>query len=119
MQKVKVFKESHSGSKAFFLLLQCMHTIEIFLQFLKAERSSNRMLHLHTVREIMSFFVASGHLLYEKSSYMYLKTRCHPDVQRICQNGFHTIRKSDTFWTGLSSDPAIERTLMDYPGTWN
>ena len=46
VQKVKVFKESHSSSKTFLLWLQYMHAIEILLGFLKAERSSNWMLHL-------------------------------------------------------------------------
>ena len=41
VQKEKVFKESHSGSKASLLSLQCMHAIEKLLRFMKDERSSN------------------------------------------------------------------------------
>ena len=116
-QKVKVFKESHSGSKTSLLWLQYMHTIEILLRFLKAESSSNWMLYLQTVCEMMSFFAASWHCLYEKSSYMYLQgmlrlPKTQPGVQRMCQNGFHTIRRSDKFWHELFSDLVIEQALM-------
>ena len=74
VQKVKVFKESDSGSKVSLLWLQYMHAIEILFRFLKAERSSNWILHLQTVREMIPFFGASGHHLYAKSSCMYLQT---------------------------------------------
>ena len=36
VQQVKVFKESHSGSKTALLWLQYMPTVEVFLRFLKA-----------------------------------------------------------------------------------
>ena len=36
----------------------------------------------------------------------------HPTLQRIFQNRFLTIRRSDKFWAGLSSGLAIEKTLM-------
>ena len=75
---------------------------------------------------MMSFFAASRHCLYEKSSYMYLQgmlrlPKTHPGVQRMCQNGFHKIRRSDKFWHGLFSDLVIEQDLMrrvkpDCPG---
>ena len=79
-----------------------MHVFEIFLQFLNAERSCNWMLHMQTVREMIPFFVASGHHLYANSSYMYLQTmlelpNTHPNVQQMFQNGFHTIHRSDKF----------------------
>ncbi len=35
-----------------------------------------------------------------------------PDVYRKFINGFHVIRRSDKFWSGLSSDLVIEQTLM-------
>ena len=117
VKKVTVFKESHSGSKTSLLWLQYMHAIEMLLRFLKAERSRNWMLHLQTFRKMIPFFAASGHHLYAKSSYMYLKTmselpNTHSNVQQMFQNGFHTIRRSDKFWAGLSSDLVIEQTLM-------
>ena len=117
VKKVTVFKESHSGSKTSLLWLQYMHAIEMLLRFLKAERSRNWMLHLQTFRKMIPFFAASGHHLYAKSSYMYLKTmselpNTHSNVQQMFQNGFHTIRRSDKFWAGLSRDLVIEQTLM-------
>ena len=35
----------------------------------------------------------------------------HPEVQRIFENGFHSVRRSDKFWAGLSTDLIIEQTL--------
>ena len=38
--------------------------------------------------------------------------KTHPGVQRMCQNRFHTVLRSDEFCAGLSSDLAIEQNLM-------
>ena len=40
-----------------------------------------------------------------------LKKR-HPDVYLKFVNGRHVVRRSNTFWAGLSSDLVIEQTLM-------
>ena len=36
----------------------------------------------------------------------------HPDVQKKFEDIFHSIRRSDRFWAGLSSDLVIEQALM-------
>ena len=129
VQKVKVFKESHSGSKTSLLWFQYMHTIEILHRFLKAEPSSNWMLHLQTVCKMMSFCTASGHQQYEKSSYMYLQTmlelpKSHPGVQWMCQN----IEFAEVINFALDCPVILSlnklwckerKPLVGYPGTWN
>ena len=70
VQKLKVFKKSHSGSKMSLLWLQYMHAGEIILWFMKSEWSSNSMLYLQVVLEMMPFFTTSGHHLYAKSIYV-------------------------------------------------
>ena len=94
-----------------------MKAIEIFLRFLEAERTSNWKLHLQVAREMIPFFFASGHYLYAKSTYLYLQTmvdlpNTHPEIQTSFEQGYHTIRRSDRFWAGLSPDLIIEQVLM-------
>ena len=36
----------------------------------------------------------------------------HPEVNKMFENGFHSIRQSDRFWAGLSTDLVIEQALM-------
>ena len=36
----------------------------------------------------------------------------HPEVQRRFEQGYHTLRRSDRFWAGLSPDLIIEQVLM-------
>ena len=36
----------------------------------------------------------------------------HPDLYLKFVNGRHVVRRSNTFWAGLSSDLVIEQTLM-------
>ena len=117
IEKINEFKQAESTSKTAQLWLQYLHAVEIFLRFVKAERCSDWALHLQSVREMMPYFAAAGHHLYTKSSYLYLQTMTqlhvkHPDVQKKFEDGFHSIRRSDRFWTGLSSDLVIEQALM-------
>ena len=117
VEKITEFKTTQSDSKTSLLWLQYLHAIEIFLMFLKAERTSNWELHLKAVREMMPYFAASGHHLYTKASYLYLQTMqnlpiTHPRVQNMFEKGFHSIRRSDHFWAGLSTDLVIEQALM-------
>ena len=93
-----------------------MPAIEIFLRFIKAERTSDWDLHLKTVREMMPFFIISGHHLYAKSCHLYLQEmielqKTHPDVHKQFVNQYHAIRRSEKYWAGLSTDLVIEQTL--------
>ena len=84
---------------------------------MKAERTSNWELHLKAVREMLPYFAASGHHLYSKATYLYLQSMqelsaIHPKGQEMFENGFHSIRRTDRFWAGLSTDLVIEQVLM-------
>ena len=41
----------------------------------------------------------------------------HPDVSRHFDQGFHVVRRSDRFWTGLSPNLVIEQVLMQSMNT--
>ena len=81
-----------------------MDMMDILRRFIKAERTGNWDLHLHTVREILPYFLAAGHTLYGKSAYVYLNNKLKLES--------HEIRRSDRYWAGLSSDLVIEQVLM-------
>ena len=54
---------------------------------------------------------------YVKSAYLYLQLMCdlhktHPDVHKSFQDGLHIVRKSDRYWSRLSTDLVIEQVLM-------
>ena len=91
-----------------------MDMMDILRRFIKAERMGNWDLHLHTVREMLPYFLAAGHTL---SAYVYLNNMLelesqHPDVHTSFKLGKHVIRRSDRYWAGLSSDLVIEQVLM-------
>ena len=66
---------------------------------------------------MLPYFATSGHHLYSKATYLYLQSMqelsaTHPKVQEMFENGFHSIRRTDRFWAGLSTDLVIEQVLM-------
>ena len=94
-----------------------MDMMDILRSFIKAERTGNWDLHLHNVREMLPYFLAAGHTLYDKSAYVYLNNTMelesqHPHVHMSFKLGKHVIRRSDCYWAGLSSDLVIEQVLM-------
>lgn len=99
------------------LWLQYMDMVEMLNMFIKAERTGDWKLHLHTITRMLPYFAATGHNLYLKSAYCYvqmmqrLETE-HPEMYaKFCQ-GYHVVRRSDRYWAGISTDLAIEQTLM-------
>ena len=91
--------------------------MDILRRFIKAERTGNWDLHLHTVRGMLPYFLAAGHTLYGKSAYVYLNNMLelesqHPDVHTSFKLGKHVNSKGDRYWTGISSDLVREQVLM-------
>ncbi|CAG2238772.1 unnamed protein product [Mytilus edulis] len=96
--RIDNFRKSHKSYRTSQLWFQYMDMIDILRRFIKAEKTS-------------------GHNLYVKSSRVYLQQMenlktTHPEVLAFLQSGHHVIRRSDTFWAGLSSDLVIEQVLM-------
>ena len=91
--------------------------VQILCKFIKAERTGNWSLHLSALQEMLPYLAASGHNLYTKSAYVYIKKMCdlekdHPTVYKHSHIGHHMIRRSDRYWSGLSTDLIIEQVLM-------
>ncbi|CAC5413385.1 unnamed protein product [Mytilus coruscus] len=99
------------------LWIQYMDMINIMKLFIKAERTGDWFLHLHAIQEMLPFFSATGHNLYLKSAYCYLQQMQtleteYPDMYSKFCVGYHVVRRSNRYWTGISTDLAIEQTLM-------
>ncbi|XP_045211013.2 uncharacterized protein LOC123562441 [Mercenaria mercenaria] len=105
------------GYRTARLWIQYMEMITILRDFIRAERTSNWYDHLRSVFRMLPFFAASGHNLYLKSAYIYLQKMLqlkasHPEVHEAFVSGFHSVRRTDKFWAGLSTDLIIEQVLM-------
>ena len=95
------------------LLIQYIHYINIMKQFIQAGRKGNWQNYLNVVRQILNLFSATTHFQYAKSARLYLQPPVgFPWLYNLFQQGYHTIRRSDRFWSGLLIDLAIEQSLM-------
>ena len=77
-----------------------LDTIAIPKQFIKAERIGNWSLHRYSMSQMFPFLAASGHNMYTKNSYIYLQNMVklpstNPVVDKLFQEGYHVIRRSD------------------------
>ena len=95
-----------------------MEYIDIIKQYIRAERMANWKLHLSTVRKMLNLFAATGHIHYAKSARFYLQQmtdleETNPEVyDAFVNHGYHAVRRSDRFWSGLWSDLVIEQVMM-------
>ena len=99
------------------LWLEYMEMVNIMRVFIRSERTGDWSLHLRTLQDMLPYLAASGHNLYTKSLYVYLKQtirleNTHPDVHMQFTHGMHVIRRSDRFWARLSPDIVIEQVLL-------
>ncbi|CAC5406041.1 unnamed protein product [Mytilus coruscus] len=110
-------KEKLCKSRTSSLWLNFCRMTYILSKFLIAERTGIWDLHLRSIQERLPFFVAAGHNLYAKSAYVYLSMMQrleidYPEVYRYFKAGHHVLRRTDRFWSGLSTDQTIEQILM-------
>jgi len=116
-QKLEDAKEELRQNRTSVLWFQYMKMIEILQHFIRAERIGDWNGHLKALRMMLPFFAASGHYLYLKSVYVYLQKMMtlqteHPDIHQHFMQGNHTVRRTDKYWGGLSTDLMIEQVLM-------
>jgi len=85
--------------------------------FLFGERTGNWLVHLHAIEGMLGLFASTGHINYAKSARLYLQQmnnlpKTHPILYEQLVSGNHSIRRSDRFWAGLSTDLVTEQTMM-------
>ena len=116
---IELYKQYLSNaSRTAKLWLQYLHYISVLKLFIRAERTGNWNMHLVATSQMLNLFAATGHNNYAKSSRLYLQLmndlpKSHPWLfNQFMSNGYHTIRRSNKFWGGISTDFAIEQILM-------
>ena len=98
--------------------IQYMKYMEVVKQYIRAERTGNWQLHLSGVEKMLNLFAETGHIHYSKSARFYLQQMCdlpktHPEVYEAFNSlGYHAVRRSDRYWSGLWSDLVIEQVMM-------
>lgn len=109
--------ESHGRTEK--LWVQYFRCITIVKLFIRAERSGDWDLHLYSVKLMLPYLHAAGHLNYAKSAQVYLqqmaklKTIMMPEeFEKFVTHGYFTIRRSEKFWSGIWTDMTIEQVLM-------
>jgi hypothetical protein len=111
-------KQLIEGSRTARLWLQYLRYISVVKEFIAAERTGNWQIHLKAVSDMLGLFAATGHNSYAKCARLYLQSmmdlpKTHPWLHEMfAVHGFHAVRRSDRFWSGLSTDLVIEQTLM-------
>ena len=114
----KVIDVLSKESRTAKLWIQYMHYIQVLKDFVRAERTGNWSLHLHTGGKMLNHLAATGHIHYAKSAWLCLQQmlRLKDDFPCVYANfmeeGLHTVRKSSRFWGGLWTDLIIEQVLM-------
>lgn len=107
-----------SKSRTAKLWIQYLDFIQVLKTFLCAERTSDWHLHLSSLSHMVPIFAAAGHSNYAKCSRLYLQmmmklTITHPSIyDKFVRCKMHTVRRSDRFWAGISTDMAIEQVYM-------
>ena len=101
----KVLRESDTNA----LWLTYLEMVDTLNNNLMAERCSNWDLYLSSLRSMLPFFAGSGRSNYTKSLFWFLQEmdELNPDVLSEFKKGLFVIRRSNTFWSGISPDLCI------------
>ena len=105
-------KNSNQTSK---LWIQYFELVQIMRLFVRAERTGDWHLHLYTVKQMLPYLHAAGHLPYAKSAHLYVQQMedLNSEVESMfVESGYFTIRRTDKLWSGVWSDMTIEQVLM-------
>lgn len=108
-------------------LVDMMHSVGACSSYRKATNFLNCAvnspadwkMHIEPVKRMLPYFHSAGHLHYAKCAHLYLtlmedlpNKMPSEDFQGFTKDGYFTIRRSDRFWSGVSTDMCIEQVLM-------
>ena len=111
----KLMEQLGESSHAAKLWIQYIRYIDIVKYFIAAERTGNWQNHLESTAKMLNLFATTGHSNYAKSARLYLQMMKElPTIlyEQFTHNGYHTVRRSNRFWSGIWTDLAIEQALM-------
>ena len=92
--------------------------IQTLKMFIRAERTGDWELHLVAVSHMLNLFATTGHNQYARCARLYLQMMrdlpvSHPWLyNQFSEHGFHAVRRSARYWSGLWTDLVIEQVLM-------
>ena len=109
-----VISQTASLSKTALLWTEYIKQVSLVRLVIRAERCGSWDLHVDTVKRMLPYFHAAGHLQYAKSAHLYVQQMCdlqqvmNPDeYEQYTQQGYFTVRRTDRFWSGLWTDMTI------------
>ena len=85
--------------------------------FIRAERESDRLLHLHCVQQMLPYFFAAGHANYARyGAWHLLEMRgvLSAAARQMFMNGDHVCRHRSGVWNSVFSDQFGEQTYIRY-----
>ena len=104
-------------AKLWLAYIEYVGTLKLFI---RAERTGDWNLHLVAVGKMLNLLAATGHFNYGKSATFYLQwmlelPQKHPWLyKQFSKHGLHSVRRSDRYWAGLSTDLIIEQVMMRF-----
>lgn len=107
-------KESRTA-RLWIQYLNCISTVKMFI---RAERTSDWLLHLYSLEQMLPLFASTGHHHYTKCARLYLQMMRQLPVDypwlnnQFVQEKKHSVFRTDKHWRGIWSDLAIEQILM-------
>ena len=101
------------------LWINYLKQVSIMRLFIRAERIGDWCLHLNSVKQMLPYFHAAGHLAYATSAHLYVQQMMElhnimpeKEYDQFTEQRYFTIRRSDKFWDGMFSDQPIEQFLV-------
>ena len=110
-------KELSSSSRTSALWFHYVEYIFIVQEFIRAERTNNWITHIEITKSMLNLFAATGHNNYAKSCRLYIQSAEELSLnnQHVYQqflHGNHTVKRTQTNWSGIWTDLSIEQILM-------
>ena len=91
--------------------------VAIVHMFIRAERESDWLLHLHCVQQMLTYFFAAGHANYARYGAWYLlemRGALLAAARQMFMNGDHVCRNRSGVWNSVFSDQFGEQTYIRY-----
>ena len=110
-------EERAQKSKTCKLWLDCLvKPVLLMMEYVRAEREGDWLLHVYCVKAMMPYFFAAGHQNYARLGLVYLRTieNLPSNILPYFQKGKHVMRHMNGLWNGIWSDMFIESTFMRY-----
>ena len=110
-------KELSSSSRTCALWFSYIGYIFIVQGFIRAERTHNWEAHIRMTKSMLNLYAATGHNNYAKTCRLYIQSVAdleskQPSLYQQFLHGNHTVRRTESSWSGIWTDLSIEQILM-------